>query len=146
MKLSKYIFILLLLSTCSPQVEQDLNFMLGTWKHESKDQFEAWEKVSELELSGEGYKIIDGKKQLWETLSIQKIDGQWVFQARVPDQNEGEVVSFILNPNSKATLSFENEAHDFPKKIQYRPISEDSIQVHVVGKNGEGFSFVQVRQ
>jgi hypothetical protein len=43
-------------------------------------------------------------------------------------------------------LSFENLAHDFPKKIQYKSLNENEIQVTVTGDEGSGFSFKQKKQ
>jgi len=43
-------------------------------------------------------------------------------------------------------LSFENEKHDFPNKIQYTQINENEIFVEVLGKNNEGFSYKMILQ
>ena len=71
---------------------------------------------------------------------------QVVYEATVPNQNQGKTVPFTLNPNISDTLSFENPAHDFPTRIQYIPKSDDEVFVRVLGSDGKGFSYVMVRK
>ena len=81
-----------------------------------------------------------------ETLSIKITGHHIVYEATVPDQNEGKSISFTLNDSIKEYLSFENIGHDFPKKIQYRRITKDEIEVSVLGEEGRGFSYRQLKQ
>ena len=67
-------------------------------------------------------------------------------RATVPDQNEGRTIQFTLNTEIKSYFSFENEKHDFPKKIQYKKITDDEIEITVLGDNGKGFSYTQLKQ
>ena len=119
--------------------------MLGEWKRENKELYEVWEKESNSKLVGYGYRVKDGKKQITETLTLTAEKSGIFFRAQVPDQNEGNVVSFKLNSTSKDWFSFENLNHDFPKKIQYKRLSDEKISVNVVGEEGEGFSFIQTK-
>ena len=123
----------------------EFEFILGKWKRENKDQFEVWEKDHNGEINGHAYKIVQGKQKLMETLVIKKVGDQIILEPTVPDQNEGKPVQFVLNTSIKAYFSFENPAHDFPKKIQYQKLDEQSIKVKVSGSDGEGFSFIQTR-
>ena len=98
----------------------DLSFMLGTWKIENKQTFETWNKVSETEFTGKSYKLINGEKKVTETLSIKIIDEKIIYEATVPNQNEGKTIPFELIKSDDHFISFENPEHDFPKKIQYK--------------------------
>lgn len=138
--------LLLLLACTNGNKDIQLDFLTGTWKVADKEQYEVWEKQSSDHYTGYGYTQEDGEKFITETISIRKADGQWVFEATVPDQNEGKTIAFLLNQQEEEWFSFENEAHDFPKKIQYRKIATDELMVQVLGANDEGFSFTMIKQ
>ena len=146
MKILVTIVILFLCSSCVDKTASELDFLVGTWKRDNKDQFEVWEKNNALELIGNSYIIKDNQKTITETLVIKKIGGQFVYEATVPDQNEGRTVQFILNTETDSLFSFENDKHDFPKKIQYKKISDNQLKVIVLGDDDSGFSYIQIKQ
>jgi hypothetical protein len=123
-----------------------VEFLVGTWQIESKNQYETWAKDSNNDLIGHSYEIIENKKVILETIAIKTIGTQMIYEATVPDQNEGQTIQFTLNPEFKSYLSFENLNHDFPKKIQYHKISDNKIKIIVLGDDGEGFSYMLIRQ
>ena len=146
MKILSKICLLCLFVSCNQDKVSQLDFLIGTWKMEGKDQYEFWGNDQKNGLVGNSYKIVDNEKKISETLRI-KIDGnQLIYQATVLNQNNGKTIEFILNPENSDYLSFENTSHDFPKKIQYKIISADSIKVNVLGENDKGFSFIQIKQ
>jgi hypothetical protein len=142
-----YIVLLLLsiLAACNSSSSR-LDFLEGTWKNEDNTQFEVWEKLSKKSYSGYAYTLEDGNKKISERLLIKINEEETILEATVPDQNKGNTITFTLNPEIDSLLSFENPTHDFPKKIQYRKINENNIEVKVIGKNNEGFSFIMTRQ
>jgi hypothetical protein len=146
MKIRTIIFTFWLLFACSESKISRADFMAGTWKMEGKEQYEVWEPAGNGELKGYSYKFQNNQKIISETLSIKIIDHHIVYEANVPDQNEGKSISFTLNDSIKEYLSFENIGHDFPKKIQYRRITKDEIEVSVLGEEGRGFSYRQLKQ
>lgn len=144
-RLSPLLF-LLLLSACLPPQTGKLASLEGTWKREGKEQYEVWEKRSGRELTGYSFTLKEGQQTITETLTLKRTKDQWVYSATVPDQNEGATIPFTLNPEVDSLLSFENLAHDFPRKIQYKMKDHDHIEVRVLGEGEEGFSYLQVRQ
>jgi hypothetical protein len=142
-----YIVLLLLtiLAACNSSSSR-LDFLEGTWMNEDNNQFEVWEKLSKISYSGYAYTLEDGNKKISERLLIKIKEGETILEATVPDQNKGNTITFTLNPEIDSILSFENPTHDFPKKIQYKKINENNIEVKVIGKNDEGFSFIMKRQ
>ena len=140
------ICILCLLLTCSENKLSIVDFIVGTWKMEGKEQYEIWELSNNKELIGYSYKLKDGQKLITETLSIKILESTIILEATVPDQNEGKTIPFTLNNEIKDYLSFENIDHDFPKKIQYKRINENEIEVTVLGDEGKGFSYKQLKQ
>ena len=146
MKALTSICILCLLLACSENKLSRVDFIIGTWKMEGKEQYENWELSNNKELIGYSYVFKDSQKIITETLSIKILEHIVIFEATVPDQNEGKTIPFILNNEIKDYLSFENIDHDFPKKIQYKRINENAIEVTVLGDEGEGFSYMQLKQ
>ena len=137
---------LLLFVSCTDRSIGKVDFLIGTWKMESKNQYETWRKASNYELIGYSYEISENQKKIQETIAIKMIDNRMTYEATVPDQNEGKTIQFALNPEIKSYLSFENLNHDFPKKIQYHRISDNEITIKVVGDDDKGFSYKLIKQ
>jgi len=146
MKITSAICLLFLFVSCNESKTSRVDFLVGTWKMEGKEQYEYWEKNQKNGLVGNSYKLVDNQKSISETLRIKSVRNQLIYGATVPNQNDGKTIEFILNPDNSEYLSFENANHDFPKKIQYKKISADSIKVSVLGENDEGFSYIQIKQ
>ena len=146
---SLFLFICLSLIVNSIFAQQNLNqlnFLIGTWKVENKESYEAWNKLSPVEFSGEVYKLIGNSKNIRESLALKIIESKIVYQATVPTQNDGKTIEFKLNILTKNTFSFENSQHDFPKKIQYNKIDQNKIFIQVLGEDNKGFSYFMIRQ
>jgi hypothetical protein len=120
---------------------RDLDYLVGTWKVKDKESYEVWQKRSPDEYAGYAYRIKDGQQRITETLSIQVVNGMITYRATVPDQNQGQTISFPLDPEIPDALSFENPEHDFPKKIKYRRLDENTIAVQVSGADEQGFAY-----
>jgi len=130
----------------SQQDLSQLEFLIGIWQVEGKQNFESWEKVNDTVFTGKGYKIRDGVTTISETLTVKVSNNNIYYEATVPDQNDGSTIPFKLNTAQEDLFSFENADHDFPKKIQYQFINDQKIKVNVLGGNDKGFSFYFTRQ
>jgi hypothetical protein len=140
----------------------DVFFLLGNWQAENQNLYETWSQHDQKSLKGFVYKIkkttpeklkayqphpeelnsnIEKTEALWLTLVDQKL----TYQAQVFDQNDGAIISFSLNNEFNQGLSFENLNHDFPNKIQYKPINQNKILVTVRGAGDKGFSYHLLR-
>jgi hypothetical protein len=136
---------LLLILACQQPINTQLDFLLGTWKVEGREQYEVWEKGGKEELKGHGFKMKSQQKHITETLVIRKQHEQWVYEATVPDQNEGKSIAFVLKVEGDSLYSFENPRHDFPQKIQYRILDARRLEV-MVSADSQGFSYRLVKQ
>jgi len=123
-----------------------INFMTGTWKAQGAEEFEVWEQESDLSYSGYAYRIKNGEKVIWEKMRVFKQSGVWRLAVRVPEQNEGESVIFILETDPSKEFLFMNEEHDFPKRILYRRNSATEWIADVRGDDNQGFSIVLEKQ
>lgn len=124
---------------------QKVHFLKGTWQVEGKQTYEHW-KLDGDKLIGESYKIKADRKYVTEGLEIKIQDEQLIYTATVKNQNSGKGIPFTLTMVGDATYSFENAAHDFPKKIQYTIVSKTELLVKVLGENDQGFSFKMLRK
>lgn len=132
--------------SCADQNTVNFDFLIGTWKIEGKEQYETWMKDSNNDLFGHAYEINKNQKTILESIAIKKIDNQLIYEATVPNQNEGRTIQFILSRDVKSYYSFENPTHDFPKKIEYHRNSENEIEIRVKGDEGKGFSYTLLKQ
>ena len=139
-------FCICLILSCADHGLNNMDFLIGTWKIEDRNQYETWTKVRKDELIGYSYKIDENQKKILETIAIKMIDNQMIYEATVPDQNEGRTIQFLLNTEIKSVYSFENPNHDFPKKIQYKKVSKNEIMIRVSGDDGKGFSYKMIKQ
>jgi len=137
---------LILITSCAEKDTGQFDFLLGTWKVEGKEQYEAWVQEDPTGLTGHVYGLADHKIRILESLAIKTNSQQIIYEATVPDQNEGKTIPFILNTEIDSCFSFENTEHDFPKKIQYQRRSNTEIFIRVLGEEGMDFSYVLIKQ
>ncbi|MEL6274064.1 MAG: hypothetical protein AAFU03_03015, partial [Bacteroidota bacterium] len=71
------LFILLIISCSTPKEPPaiEINFLVGKWKHETKDQFEVWSQDKNGHLIGYSSRIKEGEEVIWENLGIKKRNG-----------------------------------------------------------------------
>lgn len=146
MKLKQIIVVIgiVLVTSCSVQKLKELSFLEGTWQIENKSTYEEW-IFENNNFVGVSYKLKDQNKRITETLLIKESNGQIIYEATVTNQNNGSTIPFVLNTTIKDKLSFENLEHDFPKKIQYKKLTENEILVSVLGTNDKGFEYKIIR-
>ena len=145
MKVFNVLFLMSFIISCAAQETHKIDFLEGTWKMENKETYEEWKKEGEV-LIGHAYKLLEGQKQISETLKIKTENEDLIYEATVPNQNDGRTIPFRLNRAVQDQLSFENLTHDFPKKIQYKLINETRIQVMVLGEDDQGFGYFLIKQ
>lgn len=133
-----------LLSGCTPILRQ-LHHLEGTWQRSTKAgfAFESWEIKEPNLMLGKGYKGSGADAQVLENLRLFVEDGKIIYEATVPDQNEGKPVRFPLVKTSAdgETFIFENPAHDFPQRLVYHFIGSDSLHVRAEDLEGNGLDF-----
>jgi len=134
------------ISVNAQNIKESFGFLEGTWKVENKETYEEWSWISESQLKGTGYKIIDGEREISEYLEISENDNSITYTATVPNQNNGQGVDFKLNRPTADEYSFENLNHDFPKKIIYKKLNDEEVFVRVLGEGDKGFSFKMLKQ
>lgn len=120
-------------------------FMEGTWKQESGESYEHWDRVNDGNLKGFVYELKNGQPIVSEYVSITLSGKDIVYTATVLNQNEGKGVDFKLTQTDN-TYSFENPKHDFPRKIVYKRLNDNELLVKVSGEKQKGFSYKLIMQ
>jgi len=115
-------------------------WIIGTWKHIDKQgnvSYETWKKISDKELNGKSYVIIENDTTVFEELILLQKKDSLFYIAKVKGHNDNLPVCFSLKSLTKEKMKFENLQHDFPQKISYQNIRKDSLIALVYGiQNG----------
>jgi hypothetical protein len=140
------LMIFALLSSCGS--EKSWNFLEGTWKVETegRTQFECWEVDKDGNFIGHSYEMMDGEKMIFENMTITEEGDDVFLNPIVEGQNDGNAINFKLNKEEEEWLSFENPEHDFPNTVRYQKVTDDRLNVEVLGSEGRGFSMVYIRE
>lgn len=112
------------------------NWLIGKWGNSENgmDVTEIWTKENDSVYTGISYAIRDKKDTVsLERIRLEKQKDKLVYIPVVKDQNAGEVVKFTLTSSEEQKLVFENPEHDFPQKISYKLITEDSLLAEISG-------------
>lgn len=144
MKLLLIAYTLILSMPCFAQ-KQFPDFLTGNWKADNGAGFEHWDQMNESTLKGISYKMKDGRMIVSEYLEITRVKNGIVYTAVVLNQNQGKPVSFKLI-KSDTIFHFQNPAHDFPKSITYKKLSDKEILVQVSDLKNKSFSYKLSKQ
>jgi hypothetical protein len=63
-------------------------------------------------------------------------NGELLYIPAVRDQNDGLGISFRLITINEKDLVFENAEHDYPQRISYYHVSNDSLIAEISGNKG----------
>ena len=126
------------LSQTCDSIEQ-IEWILGTWQSEKlgRSTSETWIQVSDNTFEGIGSSQTASGKFV-ETLRIVKMAEQVFYIAKTP----GNLfpVAFELKECRDNRAVFENVKHDFPQKLDYQLVSNDTLKIVVSSKESKGFT------
>lgn len=111
-------------------------WLTGNWGHTSKEGAltENWVKANDSVMHGESYFVVGEKDTVFaETVELAETNGKMVYTVTVPGQNEEKPVPFELTSANENQLVFENPKHDYPNKIVYNKIGNDSVMAEISG-------------
>lgn len=111
------------------------SWLIGSWENQSQygDLSETWQKKNDSLFLGQTF-FIKGKDTLHaESIELREVDGNLIYSPTVKGQNDDKPVAFQMTASSEKQLVFENKAHDYPQKIVYNKITNDSIVAEISG-------------
>lgn len=144
------IFATIIFSTITINAQaNDFGWLIGEWIYsfDDKHTIEKWEIMSDELIIGSSYTSINQTDSIIfsESLRILKMNNDFYYIAKVP-QNKLPV-PFLLTSQDNSTIVFVNEEHDFPQKIKYQKVTEDSMMVVIGLLNNEDsnreFNFIR---
>jgi len=106
---------------------------LGTWKLDGEEQYEQWRKNENGSYSSRMFTVSGKDTTIREEVKIVPEDGKWNFITIVKGQNKGKAVLFTSSVLMDSLVQFENPAHDFPRIINYRLSSSDTLSAFISG-------------
>lgn len=124
-------------------VEAQINkagWLLGQWQNKTTRgvMYERWTKANDSTFHGKSFYLNGADTVVMETIQLQQRKGTLYYVPTVKNQNQGQAVSFKLSSSSGNTLVFENPQHDFPQKISYTLVNNESLLAEISGTvNGQ---------
>ncbi len=127
----------------TPKKLMDAEWILGNWedKDDKGSTVENWTKKTDSSFVGESI-VMEGKDVVFrEDIQLIQRKDSLFYMVTIAEENDGKPVSFYATKATASQLVFENPKHDFPKKIAYSKINNDSIVASIYGSVGSGESF-----
>jgi hypothetical protein len=115
---------------------EKMNWLIGNWENKMDDGIlsETWKKENDSTFSGTTYFIINKKDTVHsETILLTQLNDELIYRPTVKGQNNDESVDFKLSSESENTFVFENPKHDYPQKIVYKKVDENSLIATISG-------------
>lgn len=136
MKFLSYFLVVCFLHSCASASENNsMDKFIGLWEtHNSEsDMYEEWTKVNDSLMYGKSYVMNDGDTMIFERIELRKENKDVFYIPTVKDQNNNQPVRFQMTISNDTVFTFENNEHDFPKKITYRFVTDDSLVARLDG-------------
>lgn len=114
---------------------EKMNWLLGSWGHTSKEGTlaENWVKANDSVYKGESFFIIGKDTVFAEYVDLAETNGKLIYSASAKGQNNEKPVPFTMTSGDDKTTVFENPEHDFPNKITYNRVNNDSLVATISG-------------
>lgn len=140
MKKAIFIFLIILTFTSCLKSKNaskitDGTWLLGQWENKTNqgNLIETWVKINDSLFEGESF-FIKGKDTLhFEKIKLEQKREALIYISTIKGQNNDEPITFIQNDTIEKQLVFENPKNDFPQKISYSKITNDSIVIQISG-------------
>jgi len=110
-------------------------WLIGSWKNQSAKtvDIETWKKLNDSTFIGRSYSLTGADTVSSEHIQLEQHKGKLYYIPMVKNQNGGKAVTFTLTSSNNKHLVFENPEHDFPQKITYTQITNDSLVAEISG-------------
>lgn len=115
---------------------EKMNWLVGQWENKIPQGLltEVWTKDNDSTFSGKSYFIKEQKDTIhYETIVLRQVKDDLIYQATVKGQNNDEPVDFKLTSDTDNNFVFENPKHDYPQKIVYKKVKDNSLVATISG-------------
>lgn len=144
----KYLLVFLTVLLTQRSISQTIfpDFLEGTWKRKDKNHYEHWDRLNSRTFRGFSYMLKSGSITVTEYATIhQRKEKEIVYSVAVKGQNSGKTVNFKQTLSDTA-LVFENQAHDFPKKIIYKKLTDSEVLVQISDGGQKIYSYTLLKE
>jgi hypothetical protein len=114
---------------------ESARWLLGSWENRTAEgiAIEQWKSENDSVFAGNSYFIIGNDTASAESITLEQQGDNLYYVPTVKGQNNDQAVVFVLTISTENRLVFENPKHDFPQKITYHSITEDSLLAEISG-------------
>lgn len=144
-----FLFSVILFISCKKQDEKEnsikeykqlkkASWFLGNWENNSKEALfkENWSQINDSSYFAESIVVVEKDTVFYEKMDLYQVQDSLIMKISVKEQNKEKPVSFYMTKSNEKELVFENSKHDFPTKIIYTKITNDSLVAAIYGKKG----------
>jgi Domain of unknown function (DUF6265) len=136
--MKKYLLAIIFIITCAAfinpekindQIFAQLYLLEGKWIMKTKMGAvgEEWTKINKDYLQNRGYMIRGNDTIITERVALRNTKEGIFYTSTVEDQNNRQPIPFRLVSSNKNIFVFENPLHDYPKRISYSLVNNDSL-------------------
>ena len=142
MKKLPVIIFLFCMSFTADDAFRQLQQLSGTWTMKTKkgEINEVWDVESKTLMTGASF-LVTKDTLIMERIRLEKQGSDIFYIPTVEDQNNKQPVNFRLVSSTNRKFTFENKTHDFPQRIIYRFVSNDSLIARIEGISRGKFKF-----
>jgi len=141
MKLSIGMLALVLLVSCQKKSDkkfeklEKMNWLIGNWENKMPEGLltETWKKDNDSTFSGNSYFINSKDTVHFESIKLYQKADSLIYSATVVGQNNNEPVQFNQTSATETEFTFENPKHDYPQKIVYKKVNDNSLVATISG-------------
>lgn len=111
------------------------SWLEGRWENRSPegDLSEIWKRENDSLMKGEAY-FVTGKDTVFgEHVDLLQRNGELFYIVTTRGQNGEQPVEFKRTSGTETQMIFENPQHDYPTKIVYERVAEDSLVATISG-------------
>ncbi|WP_395054609.1 DUF6265 family protein [Flavobacterium sp.] len=115
-------------------------YLIGNWENLTQDANfnEIWKKENDSTFTGMSYITVKKDTVFYENIVLIQKNDSLFYNVSVKGENKDKAVSFYLTSDTNNAMVFENPKHDFPTKIAYKKVSNDSLVATIYGtKDGK---------
>ncbi|MEL1245086.1 DUF6265 family protein [Flavobacterium sp. DGU11] len=117
-----------------PQLEK-ASWLVGNWGNTTPEGIlsESWEKENDSVYKGQSFFVIGKDTVFAEYIDLAETNGKLTYIVSVKGQNNEAPVPFEVTSATENQMVFENPKHDYPNKITYNKINNDSLVAEISG-------------
>ncbi len=126
--------VLLVFTATAQQAVIPFEKLTGTWTLTTKKgnlMAEVWQKNDDKSMKGKSYMVKGADTMMLETVDWVKEGDDMFYIPVAAGQNDDKPVKFKLTSCNGNVYTFENPAHDFPKRIVYDFVSNEELHAYI---------------